>query len=226
MVRIEAVAEHEGVAVVFVGNFNPAIIQPSWLAAKGLISESAADAAEVRVIHKEFTDFTVAGTQVLVSGDRFTLASQDAQQRLVRDLGIGIFEILEHTPLHSMGINRTMHFRVNSEDQWHGFGDFLVPKTVWKEAGLKKPGLITLTVMAPREDLGPKGRVDVQVEPSRKVNPGIFINVNNHFEFEESGTRRVLLDGLKNSYENLQTQSREIADFLLNREVEGRAKDF
>ena len=44
-------------SIVLIGNFNPVIISPCWLASKGLIREIEAETARVDVIHSEVTKF-------------------------------------------------------------------------------------------------------------------------------------------------------------------------
>ncbi len=46
-------------SIVFVGDFNPAIIQPYWLANKKLIREQEAENAKVGILHNEITKFNI-----------------------------------------------------------------------------------------------------------------------------------------------------------------------
>jgi hypothetical protein len=57
------------VSIVLVGNFNPAIFQPAWLAAKGLIRESEASAAVVEVIHPELAQYRERDHEVWGAGE-------------------------------------------------------------------------------------------------------------------------------------------------------------
>ena len=47
--------EMGGVSIVLVGQFNPPIVTPQWLARHSLVSGEEADNAEIGVIHKEIT---------------------------------------------------------------------------------------------------------------------------------------------------------------------------
>src|SRR3990172_4428140 len=109
--------------------------------------------------------------------------AQEPYYEVMRDLVLGTFKILRHTPIKMMGINHTRHFLMDSEEEWHKFGDKLAPKECWKRI-LKKPGMRSLTI----EDIRPdsfKGYIRVTVAPSVKTHPGVFFQVNDHFETKD-----------------------------------------
>ena len=49
--------EISSVNVVLLGDFNPAIFTPAWLALHGLLPESVTDSADLRVAHQQVTEF-------------------------------------------------------------------------------------------------------------------------------------------------------------------------
>ena len=63
----ENILEIETFSIVFVGDFNPVILQPFWLANKGLIRESEATNAKVEVIHNEVVKFELATKKWTIS---------------------------------------------------------------------------------------------------------------------------------------------------------------
>jgi len=164
-------------SIVLIGNFNPAIFQPAWLAAKGLIRESEASAAVIEVIHPEVAQFRAGWLYVVVTRDRFFASTSDPGcQAPLRDLVVGTFELLEQTPTARLGLNRSMHVDLVDEQTLHALGHLVAPKEPW--AGiLEKPGLRSLMMEAPRSDRIP-GRKFFRVEPSQKHARAAFIDVN------------------------------------------------
>ena len=100
----------ETASIVLLGNFNPAIFHPEWLAAKQLIRSSEAAAAALDVVHAELAQFRMGWLRLTVTRDRFVAETSDpSHQAPLRDLVVGIFELLEHTPTTRLGLNRTVH---------------------------------------------------------------------------------------------------------------------
>ena len=83
-----------------------------------------------------------------------------------------------------------------SEGAWHRFGHFFVPKESWL-AILEDPGTTSVTVQGKRRS-SEESMVRIAIEPSIKIHPGVFINVNEQFNSPYSpdaaamGTERVL----------------------------------
>src|SRR5450432_3637 len=50
----------------------------------------------------------------------------------LRDVVLGIFELLPETPVDALGINFDVHFRTDSEKAWHAFGDMMLLKDFWE----------------------------------------------------------------------------------------------
>lgn len=124
----------QGVSVVLRGNFNPAIFHPSWFASQDLIRRQEAEAASVEIVHAEAAIFNADWLQIHVFRDRFQARTfQEPYYEALRDLVIGVFSYLNHTPIRIMGINRLFHFRLESEEVWHKVGDRLAPKQDWVE---------------------------------------------------------------------------------------------
>ena len=172
--------EDDTASIVLIGSFNPAIFQPAWFAAKELIREAEATAATVDMIHPEVTSFRVGWLVLNVTRERFVAMSSDAAQHVaLRDLVLGTFHILEHTPTSRVGMNRSMHFSLHDEQKWHRLGNMLAPKEPWADIAIK-PGLLSLVMQSNRDDEVP-GRTVFRVEPSIKHRFGAYIDVNNEF---------------------------------------------
>jgi len=187
--------EIEGHSIVFVGSLNPVIFQPSWFAHQGLIREEEAEQANIEIIRREVVSYSVDKFRIEVLPERFLLGTaQPAFYEPLRDLAIGTFRILRHTPLSKMGINRDFHYKIESEEFWHAIGDKLAPKGIWSDV-LQKPGLKGLTMQGQRPD-ELQGAVFVRVEPSTRVHPGILININDHYDLnpeeQDAGAERII----------------------------------
>lgn len=171
----------QGVNIVLRGSFNPAIFHPSWFAAQGLIRSQEADAAEVKVVHPQAAVFDADWLRVQATPDRFQLSTiQEAFYELLRDLVVGVFRLLNHTPLTVLGINRDFHYSLASEQAWHAVGDTLTPKEPWSGI-LERPGMQNVTIQGMRPD-DLEGYIRVKVEPSVKVTPyGVYVDVNDHY---------------------------------------------
>jgi|CZKU01.1.fsa_nt_gi hypothetical protein len=164
-------------AIVLRGNFNPAIFQPAWFAAKGLIRESEATAAAIEMVHPELAQFRAGWLQVSVTRDRFVATTEDpACQGPLRDLVVGTFELLEQTPTTALGLNRAMQVDLLDDGAWHGLGHLIVPKEPWANI-LEKPGLRAVLMEGERTDRVP-GRRFFRVEPSLKHAHTAFVEVN------------------------------------------------
>jgi hypothetical protein len=182
--------EIEGVSIVLVGSFNPAIFHPVWFAREKLIQREEADRADLRIVSPDVTVFSIGWLGLEVTLDRFAARTTQIQHSdSLRDLVLGTFSLLRHTPVIKMGINRQGHFRSSNEEEWHKLGHRLAPKEPW--AGLlEKPGMRRVQMLGQRTDQY-QGRITVAVEPSLKLKPGfgVYFEVNDHYEndVEEQG---------------------------------------
>lgn len=173
--------EIEGIGIVLVGAFNPQIFQPAWFAAENLIREEEAQSANVGLVHRQVTSFSLDWMHLQVTDEQFSATTiQNAFYEPLRDLVLGVFRLLRHTPVRMMGLNRDCHFRMESEEKWHTFGHRLTPKEPWIGT-LEQPGMRSLTMEGVRPD-NLKGYIRVRVEPSARVYPGVFININDHYQ--------------------------------------------
>jgi hypothetical protein len=108
---------------------------------------------------------------------------------------------------------------MSSEGEWHALGHKLTPKKIWNNI-LKKPGMRSISVQGQRPD-DYKGYILVRVEPSRKIHPGVFIHVNDHYEVHDSETElgcTEIMNILINSWEASIARSEKIGRNLLEEE--------
>src|SRR5437899_2220983 len=98
--------ETGGSIIVFVGSFNPAIFQPSWFVRHNLMPAGEADKADVKMIHPQVCHFETERFVVQVTGERFLAGTKPSTHWApLRDLVLGTFFLLEHTPVTAMGLN-------------------------------------------------------------------------------------------------------------------------
>lgn len=213
----------EGGAIVLIGSFNPAIIQPYWLASVDLIRRDEAGSATVDVISQQVTSFSISWLALQVLESRFQAESTDPAHHLhLLNLVEGIFANLDHTPFSKMGILRRAHYQLPSEDEWHTLGDRLAPKELWRSVMSSPiredtPGLRTITIEGCREG-SPAAWMRVKVEPSVKLSHGVYIEVYEHHDEEESGgdAARILLGILHDGWERFLRDATSIADGVLS----------
>jgi hypothetical protein len=97
-----------------------------------------------------------------------------------RDLAVGILSSAEDTPISALGINNNAHFAVNNVAQWNAIGDNLVDNQTW-DGILPASGMRSVVFWTGRPD-NYAGRVQIQIEPSFMVQPGIFVAYNDHYD--------------------------------------------
>ena len=185
-----------GIAVVLLGSFNPSIFTPAWFGWNGLLSEGTVSVAELRMAQPQATVFKADWLELQVLPDRFTITSSQPPFVRVMDLTIRLFgEKLPHTPIHSLGINRQVHFLLNNYQERDRIGRLLAPTGPWGAWGRQlepdgKHGGMTSLTMAQVNlgDRSPAGRLSVTVEPSTRIGldgTGAFVQVNDHYAIED-----------------------------------------
>jgi hypothetical protein len=179
----------QGTIISLRGSFNPSIFQPAWFAREGLIPPEEADSADVNIIHQQVSAFETTSFRLQVTPETFDLtAAGKPIDQVARDIAIGTFTILRHTPIGMLGINHFRHFQARSESEWNQLGNRFAPKEFWRDF-MRHPGMQSLTIRDVSEDGvrldGLRGWIDVRVEPSGLLHPnGVFLLVNEHFQVE------------------------------------------
>ena len=215
--------ELQGASIVSLGRFNPPIFQPFWFSRNNLIREEEAESASVEIIHKDVAVFSIEWFSVQVTGEEFSVETTDpTKYEPLRDLAIGTFKILEHSPIGAFGFNSNEHYAMKDEAEWHAFGDHYAPKESWQSV-LKTPGMTSLTIQGER-DACDANRIQVRIEPSQKVSHGVYIHVNQHYDVadnekedvEPAGQMTRFLETLQDSWGDFLTYSARVAAELLN----------
>ena len=180
----------ESAAIVCVGAFNPTIFHPAWFAARNLIQKTEEEGAEIQVVNANVAQFKMKWLQMQVLRERLSATAETPDNfPLLRDVVVGAFGLLEHTPVTALGLNRHIHFEVHDAREWHHVGHVFAPKTIWRRY-LKEPGLGVLSIKARRPDKR-KGEINVQINPPvfGQATPYVIeVLVNSHFDVGETPT--------------------------------------
>lgn len=175
------------VDVVIRGNFNPSILSPAWLLGQDLIGRIEFEQAEVDLISRDLAVFRTGWLSCHATPDTMQFWTEDPVEfERVRDVAAGTLRALPHTPVSALGINRAIHFQVDTLEKWHAIGDAVVPKEPWGDV-LLAPGTRSVTLWGVRPD-DYTGRVQVQFEPSFRVPQAIFLSINDHFQLGRAST--------------------------------------
>ena len=176
--------------LIFVGNFNPVIIQPFWLAFKGLIREEEGENAKVEVIHNELVKFDLDWLKVQITKSRLELrTTQEPYFEPLKDLAIGIVKILNETPIDSFGINHIRHYILESDKQYYEFGNRIAPLNNWS-AVMKDARLLTLEILMNKTE---NGSVRLRIQPSdslKNSKNSIMTNINDHYTSDGVSSKR------------------------------------
>jgi hypothetical protein len=183
-----------------------------------LLSQRYTDAAKIGIIRPEVTIFSIEWCRIEVTEDRFAVGTtHEAYFERLAELVIKTFRILEHSPIRVMGINYDVHFRVESEEKWHEFGHKLTPKGIWARM-FDNPGMRSLTIEESIRPDGYEGRIQVKVEPSIQLHPGIYISVNDHYETKEKNkvlASKLIITILEKEHAKALLRSKEICQKIM-----------
>lgn len=176
-------------AVVIIGNFNPAIFQPEWLKNKGLIRDNEASPENLKVIHRELTVIETEDFKLEIRPSRFQLqTNQEPFQEPLKDLIVNIFKLLGETPISAFGINFTRHFKFSNNKDYVEFGYFLSPVNEIFDF-MENPKLLEFVITdreKTKDDFEPA--VNIKIFPSDiLVQNAVAINVNSHFTKSMNG---------------------------------------
>ena len=223
------VPEISGVSVVLLGDFNPAIFTPAWFVLHGLLPEDVAESAELRVAHRQVTEFVAEWLRIQVTSERFFAETLQAPHVRLCDLVARIFkEYLHHTPIRAFGINHAVHFRVKSFAERDRIGRTLAPVKPWGDWGLnlgldgESGGMTSLKMSQVDPDGRPKGgQINITVEPSVRIGKGrigVYVRVNDHFAIENTklGTAGRLMDLFVRNFDTSLKRSNGIIDHVMS----------
>lgn len=207
-------------SVVLLGTFNPSIFQPQWFVRQNLLPQEEGDKADVKVIAPQICQFETERFKIQVTTNQFSATSKpDANPAPLRELALGTFYVLEHTPLSALGLNREMHFSMPSEGAWHEVGDKLAPKNGWAGILRGRPGMALLSIQAEIPDFPnpTEGtRLTVRVAPSGATKFGVYFHTNENYNAPKDGELNYLMERIRVRWEGAYNYAAEIADYILD----------
>lgn len=224
--RIEP--ELSSVSIVALGTFNPTVFTPAWFVLRGLVPQGVAARADLEVARADGTRFSVDWLHLNVVVDRFVVATDKAPYVRLCDLAVRTFqEPPPHTTLQAFGINRHVHFPVQSPAKRDRLGRALAPVEPWKaveqDLGFAgKHGRMTSLTMS---QLCPQGRpaggqINVKVEPSVRIadDRGVYVRVNDHYVVDSDGPRsgERFMTLLTDNFETSLRRSDGIVDHIMS----------
>ena len=226
--RIEP--EISAVSLVLLGSFNPSIFTPAWFGWHDLLSKRTVDTAELQTAQAQITAFRADWLELQVVQGRFSLSTTQSPFVRLQDMAIRIFrEQLPHTPLNAVGINREIHFLVNTFSERDRIGRKLAPTGPWGDWGRqlepdgRQGGMTSITmtqVNLPDRPAG--GRLNVTVQPSNRIGDGergVYVQVNDHYEAEEPDNRIVtgdVISMLEKNFDSSVRHSERIIDHVMS----------
>ncbi len=203
-------------ALVVLGQFNPAIFQPSWFGAEGLIGATEAENATVEIVHQQVSDFTADWLHVQVTRDRLLVRTErESHFEPLRDLLVGTLTLLRHTPSAALGVNHDTSLAFGNRDSFDKFGWTLVPPTNW-EGVLQRPGMASVEEQGERTD-GRDGWVRVRIQPVLDAGEPhqAIVAVNDHFAVSkspEAGSTELITTLLGEEWNDMTTRASAILD--------------
>lgn len=221
MMKIDQILEKylqiESLSIVIVGDFNPVIFQPFWLANKCLIREDEAKNAVIDVIHNEIVKYDLDWVNIQITKNRCEFKTKVPYFDPLKDLIVGIFKILNETPIKLFGINHLYDFSLQTPEQYYNFGKELTPLEFWND-NLNDPRLNQLEIIENIRKDGQNGKRRIIIGPSTQSIPfGIAIKVNNHFDLVSKDFKIDFIPVLEKNWSNSFEESKSIIENLLNK---------
>jgi hypothetical protein len=181
----------EILSFVAIGSINPQIFHPMWLQSEGLISESNAEEIEnvnspgLTVLKSSW--FNLEATNQVLK----VMANQTAYYEVVRDLVLGIFQVLGSTPIRVFGINNSVNIQTEKVSQLSTAGKDFYNHKLW-DSLLIKPTFNSIVMQGEKRTEKYNGYQRITVQPSPDLIGGIFVDVNDHFALNEDDKFEVI----------------------------------
>jgi len=217
---IDKYLQKESVSIVFLGEFNPVILQPYWLHSKDLIREEEAKNAKVGIIHTEIVKYELDWVSFEISKQRCEFKTNKAPYfDPIKDLASSVFKILKETPIKSLGINHIYDLSLPNQDAYYEFGNILSPLKIWRDS-LNDPRLLQLEIFEKDRKDNQEGQYRVRVTPTdENITNGVTVNINDHFDLNnnQNGINMEMVNCLEQNWTNSITRAKDIVEQLLSK---------
>ncbi len=206
--------------LVFLGDFNPAVFHPFWLASKQLIQEEEATNAKIDIVMSELSRFQVGEwLNIEVSRSRCEFKTMKSPYFLpMKDLACNVFKILGETPITAVGINNIYDLSLKNEENYYRFGNALAPLSNWNDI-LDSPRLSQMMIVE-NQPKGEAGTKRINISPSAselKVNFGVNINVNNHFELSPNSNGKKAAQLVEEQHDSCAEYSKKLVSNIFTK---------
>ncbi len=132
------------------------------------------------IVTSEIAAFKAGWVAIQATREQFDVSTADAgSYEALRDLVVGVFRLLPETPVTALGLNHNFHYAMPTRAALDRIGDVLAPTGPW--GFLENPALSRLTMKGDRTD-GRTGEVNVTIEPSVRIQDGLYITINDHYD--------------------------------------------
>lgn len=210
----------ETISIVFLGKFNPVIVQPYWLVAKNLIREDEAKNAKIEIIHDEIIKYQLDWIDIELTKLRCEFKSSKVPYfEAVKDLANGIFKFLKETPIQALGINHVYDLSLSDDEKYYDFGNKLAPLVIW-QGSLNDARLTQLEVYEKLRYDSLPGHYRVRITPSdQEIAFGVQINLNDHFDSSNKDRPGDLemINRLNENWDKSFQRSKQILEDLLTK---------
>jgi hypothetical protein len=148
----------------------------------GLISHNDLQKVQFELlVPGEAVTFTASWFKCQVNPQSLQLeTSEESEFERLRDLAVDTLRTMPDKPVALMGMNRIVHISITDLDVWHAIGDHLVNNKMWDKV-LHLAGMRSVSFLGVRTD-GYGGRINIQIEPSQRFAPRLFIAYNDHYD--------------------------------------------
>jgi len=127
---------------------------------------------------------------------------------------VSVFKILRETPIRALGLNHIYDLKMPNEGKFKELGSFLTPLELWKE-NLGNPKLLNLEIFESKRKDGERGNRRIRINPSdQKIQFGVVVNVNDHFDLNIEGERINAVAQLEKHWNESFFQSKNIVESL------------
>lgn len=219
--------ERDGAQIMLVGAFNPRIFNPLWFVKHGLFDENDLQDDSLQILHPDIAKFNTPGISIEVQKDRFTATTFAAPLLNLHDLAVTLFgELLPHTPVSLVGLNRIVDFKLASSDKYSAFGEALAPRAPWGTwgeklgvSGTKISGLVNIEMDQQDVDGRSEGWVKTRVSAMSVATLAVNVLVNDHYplkcddKFAEDGAGTA--EYVRKNWHSSMSSSREIINDLM-----------
>ena len=114
--------------------FNLAIFTPPWFARHEILPRAVVEYADIQVAHRHLVAFSTEWLQFRATYDRFCSRTQQDLHVGICDLVVRVFkELLSHSPVKALGVNRGIHFRALGATASDRTARLLAPVGPWGE---------------------------------------------------------------------------------------------